>query len=201
MAETVWQVFKDTFRTSSNRAFQTHFFNAQRGWLERTLNHPYLGLYPLSYMWGKVLPEFARFLVARPFGQKAPMVGMAALTRVQQAYVGALADDPEFNDFISSNEAAIYFANLMFPGNPTNLTVNAPAWARHISTDAAAGRDININTVTREIADTAAYALNPVSDVTTFGKPASDVIGGAEDVFTNLQRSAEQYDGMFGFAP
>ena len=201
--EMVWQAYKDSFRHVSIQAFKTHFFNPRRGWLERTLNHPYLGLYPLSYMWGKVLPEFARFLLVRPFGKNVPLVGLANLERVQQAYLGALADDPEFSKWIASHEESIYFANLLFPGNPTNLTVNAPAWLRHTSEDMAAGRPITVETVTREIADSGEYALaGGVKDLSQGAKVLGDVgamgldaIG--SDIFANLDKAAREYDGMF----
>lgn len=197
-SDMVLQAFKDSFREASNRAFQTHFFNPQRGWLERTLNHPYLGLYPLSYMWGKVLPEFARFLLKRPFGMDAPLVGAVALARVQQAYVGALADDPEFAAYMQENEDAIYFANLLFPGNPTNLTVNAPAWLRHVTEDAAAGNlDDPGKTITREIVDSGSYATGPIHDLTSINEAGSDLVGIGEDIFAALTRSAQQYDNMF----
>jgi hypothetical protein len=196
--EMVLQAFKDSMREASNRAFRTHFFTPQRGWLERTLNHPYLGLYPLSYMWGKVLPEFARFLIKRPFGVRAPLVGLANLERVQQAYLGALADDEEFSKFISENEDTIYFANLLFPGNPLNLTVNAPAWARHIGEDVQKGREVTLNTATREIADSTSYAFGPAYDTTQAAKVASDLTDIGEDIFANLEKVARQYDGMFG---
>lgn len=196
-SDMVLQAFKDSFRKQSNIAFQTHFFNPQRGWLERSLNHPYLGLYPLSYMWGKVLPEFMRFLVKRPFGVDAPLVGAVNLERVQQAYLGALADDPEFRAYIEENENAIYFANLLFPGNPTNMTVNAPAWARHVAEDVGAGRKITGETVTREIADSAAYATGPAYDLTQAAKVGADLVGMGEDIFANLDRAAAQFDGQF----
>lgn len=196
--ELVWQAFKDSFRKSSIRAFQTHFFNPQRGWLERTINHPYLGIYPLSYMWGKVLPEFSRFLLARPFGVAAPGLGFDHLARVQQAYLGALADDPEFSQFIADNGDAIYFAQMMFPGDPTNLTANAPAWLRHVGADISAGRSLDLDTVAREVEDTGSYALaGPVKDITSFSTAASDLIGSLDRVLANLDKAARQYDGQF----
>lgn len=195
--EMVLQAFKDSMRQASNRAFRTHFFTPERGWLERTLNHPYLALYPLSYMWGKVLPEFARFLVKRPFGKDFPIAPLVTLERVQQAYLGALADDPEFAKHIEENKDSIYFANLLFPGNPVNLTVNAPAWARHVAEDVQAGREITGRTVVREIADSGAYAFTPVRDAEQVTKVGEDLGEIAEDIFANLERAAAQYDGQF----
>lgn len=196
-SDAVLQAFKDSFRQASNRAFQTHFFNPQRGWLERSLNHPYLGLYPLSYMWGKVLPEFARFLVVRPFGKNVPLLPLVNLERVQQAYLGALADDPAFSKYMADHEEAIYFANLLFPGNPLNMNANAPAYLRHITADAAAGRKVDSTTISREIADSTSYAFGPAHDLTTVNKAGADLVGIGQDIFESLTKSAEQYDNMF----
>lgn len=195
--EMVWQAFKDSFRQSSIQAFKTHFFNPRRGWLERTVNHPFLGIYPLSYMWGKVLPEFARFLLVRPFGVNAPLVGAVNLERVQQAYLGALADDPAFSAYMEEHEESIYFANLLFPGNPVNLTANAPRWMRHTSQDIAEGRKVTPQTVVREFADSSTYALaGGVRDVSQFANVLGDFGVISEDLFANLERAAREYDGM-----
>jgi hypothetical protein len=196
-SDQVLQAFKDSMRQASNRAFQTHFFNPQRGWLERSLNHPYLALYPLSYMWGKVLPEFARFLFTRPFGKNVPLLPAVQLARVQQAYVGALADNPDFRKFMEDHEEAIYFANLLFPGNPVNLTVNAPAYARHIIEDAQAGRKVDSTTITREITDSTNYAFGLAHDLTSVNKAGADIVDISQDIFAMLEKAARQYDGMF----
>lgn len=200
-SEMVLQAFKDSFRDRSNVAFQTHFFNPQRGWLERSLNHPYLGLYPLSYMWGKVLPEFARFLLKRPFGVEAPGLAINHLERVQQAYLGALAEDPEFSKWIEDHEESIYFANLLVPGNPLNLTVNAPAWARHTAEDVRAGKKVDQKTVTREIQDSTNYAFGPAHDLSQVSKVGTDLFSIGEDIFANLDKAAREYDGQFPLAP
>jgi hypothetical protein len=200
--EAVWQAFRDSFRQASIQGFKTHFFNPQRGWVERSLNHPYLGIYPLSYMWGKILPEFARFLLVRPFGKNVPLVGAVNLQRVQQAYLGALAEDPEFSQFMQDNAESIYFANLLFPGNPVNLTANAPAYLRHISEDAAAGRPITGETIAREVADTGSYAFGgAVKDVEQATKVGADLVDIGQDIFANLERAAREFDGMSVPAP
>lgn len=213
--ETVWQAFRESFRQVSEQAFKTHYFNPRRGFLERTINHPYLGIYPASYMWGKVLPEFARFLLKRPFGLNAPLVGLAAYQRVQQSVVAALATDQEMNDWIekSSKEGVLYLIAQLLPGTPENLPANAPAWARHLSNDLT---DLQDNPryksgprkgqpkqfdpqafVTREAGDMAEYSVGYVRS----GKVALGALGDlgdlTGDLFADLTRAAERLDVQY----
>jgi hypothetical protein len=193
--ETVWQAFRSAFEESAQQAFTTHYFNPQRGWLERSLNHPYLGLYPLSYMWGKMIPEFARFLLARPFGLNAPLVGYAAAQRVQQGLLASLATDPDgLGKFIKDNQGTIYLANLMLPATPTDFPVNAPAYLRHAVTGKLGGNGLyKKGDITGRLGGEAQDLLGnlgPVRDV-RLGLDA----GG--DVADQLQKTAAMLDGMF----
>lgn len=195
--ETVWNAFRYSFEKASTTAFRTHYFSTSRSFLERSVNHPYLGLYPASYMWGKVLPEFARFLLLRPFGQKAPLVGLAAWQKVQEAFVASTAD-PEFRGWLEENKDAVYLANMLLPGLPSHMPVNAPAYGRHIAEDTLAGRDVTANTIAREVTDTASYAFGPVRGTETILKGLFDAIDNAQGaVEDNLDVAARMYDGMF----
>lgn len=220
--ETVWQAFRESFRQASEQAFKTHYFNPKRGFLERTINHPYLGLYPASYMWGKVLPEFARFLLVRPFGLNAPLVGLAAYQRVQQSVVAALATDQELNDWVekSSNEGVLYLISQLLPGTPENLPANAPAWARHLSQDLT---DLQGNPVYKsgprkgqpKQFDPQAFAVREAGDMAQYsvgylrtGKVGLGALGDlgdlTGDLFADLSRSAAQLDVQYprvGTAP
>jgi hypothetical protein len=82
-------------------------------------------------MWGKVVPEFARFLFVHPFGLDAPLLGYDAAQHVQQT-LAVQMQDPEFAKQVGDNAGLIYFVQLMLPATPTDVPVNAPAWARHL---------------------------------------------------------------------
>lgn len=196
-AETVWQAFRESFRQSSMQAFKTHYFSPERGFLERTINHPYLGLYPASYMWGKVLPEFARFLLKRPFGLNAPLVGYAAMTRVQEEMGAWIATDPEFAKALEGNKDFIYLINVLMPGDPTNLVANAPAWARHLSQQQRAGgvRDPQ-RFAEKEFQDSFSYAIGPIRSFNVASKAVGDLGDVAGDIFSNLDRAAKSYDAL-----
>jgi hypothetical protein len=184
--ETLWQAWRQTFEHASRQAFTTHFFRPERGWLERTLNHPYLGLYPLSYQ-AKVFGEFTRFLVKRPFGLRAPLVGLQALQRTQEATVAAIADDSEFRQWIEDHPDSLYLMFALIPADPTNLGAGAPAWARHISGDLKTGHKIDLG---REAQDTAGYALGVVRGPVTIGEGLGEI---GQDVFELLDRAARAW--------
>jgi hypothetical protein len=187
--ETVWQAWRTTFEQASRQAFTTHFFRPQRGWLERSLNHPYLGIYPLSYQ-TKVFTEFARFLVKRPFRLRAPLVGLQALERTQEAIIGAVADDAEFRQYLEDHPDSLYLMFALIPGDPTNLGAGAPAWARHVSEDVSEGRKVDIP---RELQDSASYAFGAVRGPVTMAEGLGEV---AEDVYELLERAAREWDGQ-----
>jgi hypothetical protein len=197
--QTVWQAFRESLRSTSQQAFKTHFFDPRRGWLERSVNHPYLGLYPASYMWGKVLPEFARFLLLRPFGLKAPLLGARAYQRVQEAFVARLADDPEFKKSIDDNQDLAYAFSTLMPALPNDLPANAPAWARHLSQDLNGPKPIDPQTfVTREATDAATYAFGPTRTLSVGAGAVGDLGDLAGDLMGRLTKAAAQLDAQFG---
>jgi hypothetical protein len=176
--ETTWQAFRVAFSQKSEAAYQTHYFNPRRAWWERSLNHPFLGFYPLSYMWGKVLPEFARFLLLRPFGLNAPLTGLEAMNRVNEHIQVALANDPDgFAGWVEDHANAIYALAFMLPGTPFDLPVNAPGWLRHI----AEGRAKDPARFVGE------EAINALGYAATYGY--TSLLEGAGDFFQDLLNS------------
>lgn len=194
--EMAWQAFKSSLREEAKISFKTHYFNSQRSWFERTVNHPYLGIYPASYMWGKVLPEFSRFLLMRPFGVRAPLAGMEALSRVQQQVQSAMAQDDSFAHYLTKHPDLMYAFEMILPALPTNMPANFPAYARHISQDLQAGRKVDLNTVSREVGDTASYAFGPTRSLSVAAGALNDALGMGGDLYTELTKSAAIYDGQ-----
>ena len=200
--ETVWQAFRAAFEESAQKAFTTHYFNPARGALERSLNHPYLGLYPLSYMWGKMVPEFARFLLARPFGLNAPLLGYAAASRVQQGILASIATDPKgFGEWIKDHQGAIYLGNLLLPATPTDFPVNAPAYARHAITGKLGGNGLYrkgdlAGRIGGELGDMISN-LGPLRDAKLGLEAGASFIGDAQPPLQDqLDNAAKMLDGM-----
>jgi hypothetical protein len=182
---------------SARNARDLIHFRTNRSWAERSLNHPYFGMYPLSYMWGKVLPELVEFLVFRPFGVKAPLVGYKTVGDIYRAVMLQQENDPELREYLTNNEPALRAIAMLVPGVPWDLPVNSPLWVRRMAEAVAtqqqrvldgktnpdgtpASLDLTKIDVPKIIEDTAGYALNPVKG-----------IGNIVDTVTGVAQSAE----------
>lgn len=148
--ETIYQAWRYGLQRTAQVAKQTQYFREGRGWLERGLNHPFLGLYPLSYA-TKVMMEFGRFLLKRPFGLNAPLVGAAAMNKFQQAVLTEMSDKKSgLAGFVKANPIAVNFINQMLPYWPTDVGVNAPLWVKDIAGQAEAGKKVSESARTKK---------------------------------------------------
>lgn len=126
----VAQALKD----ASADAFRLHYFNQSRTFLERSLNHPFFGLYPASYMWGKVLPEVARFMSHAPFGLETG-AALKGMTDIRQAIATQAEYDPNFTkelDKLGSSGLAFAIGYLM-PSVPWDIGASYPSWMRNLA--------------------------------------------------------------------
>jgi hypothetical protein len=64
--ETLWNAVSQGIESIQARADKTHYFDPNQNFIARSINHPVLALYPAAYMFGKVLPEYAKFLFSTP---------------------------------------------------------------------------------------------------------------------------------------
>ena len=190
--QTMWNAYKYALNKVSDRAYQTHFFNPTRGALERTLNHPYLGLYPLSYMWGKVVPEFARFLFLKPFGKNVPLVGYEAMHNVQGTILTQM-NDPEFAKWTQDHKAAIYLLQLLLPATPTDIPVNAPAWSRHLAASNQGGPKFNPGNEASTTIQHIGVMNLPQTLSQGIGGPLAEMLGGLSE---QLDHAAQGLDSM-----
>jgi hypothetical protein len=182
----LFDVISVNARQASRNAEDLIHFRTNRSWLERSMNHPYLGLYPLSYMWGKVLPELVEFMAFRPFGIKAPFATFAMAQRMAQQVALQTEYDPELNKFLEDNEPALRAIAFLVPGVPWDLPVNAPLWSRRMAEGlltqqkrvmegatnpdgTPAEVDLTKLDFPRIVGETAGYALNPVRGFETLG--------------------------------
>lgn len=99
---------------SQRDIFRLVEMQTQRTVLERSLNHPIFGLYPASYMWGKVLPESIKFLAKNPYA------ATYIINDVQRAIAIQREFDPEMEDKMNSvdRSAAAFWVDYMTPGLP-----------------------------------------------------------------------------------
>ena len=115
-------------------AFRLQYFAQERSWIERSINHPMFGLYPASYMWGKIMPELVRFIANEPFGNKTGGL-LYSLMDTQAAIALRREYDPTFDANIENigHSQAMSFAGYMMPTLPWDVSASAPAWMRGLA--------------------------------------------------------------------
>ena len=125
------QNLKHGMKSKWDDAYRLQYYAQNRTMLERTINHPMFGIYPASYMWGKMIPEITRFMAQTPFGLRT---GAAAYTfrDVQMAVAAQHEWDTTFNDNIDKlgHSASMYAIGYMMPTNPWEAGAAWPAWIR-----------------------------------------------------------------------
>jgi len=149
--ESVWNTIQDGIEQQiEQESMRVHFYNTQRSFAERTMNHVFFSLYPTSYMFGKVLPEYMRLLYAtrtssamglvsrlspynlalkvasggkfsvKAWSDFAPLTGFAAAYRARQALARNMTED-----VLQSNPLLFFLTQTLIPGLPTDITVSA----------------------------------------------------------------------------
>jgi hypothetical protein len=196
--EALYQVARRRFLDAEDKAFTIHYYNRSRSFVERSINHQYFGLYPASYMWGKVLPEMLRFLLKEPFGIRAPLGGLALSNQVYRTMMIRQNYDEDFRKFMVDNTGAWRMLSLMSPALPWEIPVNAPLWLRRAA-ELDATRQGRIAAGERPedvprlggpemaniVTDMLQYAIGPVQSLRYVG----GVIGATEDLGNSLFES------------
>ena len=120
---------RETLKDTADAANRIHFYNPNRTSLERSINHPVLGLYPLSYMMSKVIPEFARVaFVKMPFTNKTrPFAGYEMVREIQDHLaLWAETNPKEMSELLRSD--ALFMFKQLFPALPGDISVSGPKW-------------------------------------------------------------------------
>jgi len=127
-----WQATEAMFRISARAAqadaFGVHYFGAYRSSLERSLNHPLLGVYPLSWAY-KTAKEWYRFMFDnRVFGNGGLRLGATPAAYIQstmqaQAVTWAQNSDESLDEWLQNGPFgnAFFMFNLLMPGDWANL--------------------------------------------------------------------------------
>ena len=110
------------------------YFSQSRTMFERSLNHPMFGIYPASYMWGKMLPEMTKFVAAEPFGVKTGAMAYSMLN-IQRQVATQAEFDPEFRakmEKLGSSEA-LWMIGYMLPAVAWDVPSAFPLWVRNLA--------------------------------------------------------------------
>jgi hypothetical protein len=121
-------MFRISARAAQSDAFGVHYFGAYRSSLERSLNHPLLGVYPLSWAY-KTAKEWYKFLFDnRVFGNGELRLGATPAAYIQstmqgQAVAWAQNSNESLDEWLQSGPLgnAFFMFNLLMPGDWANL--------------------------------------------------------------------------------
>ena len=146
--ETIWNTVMDGIDAQiRHESIPVHFYNPNRSFFERTFNHVFFSLYPTSYMFGKVLPEYMRLLYAtrtkslaglvlepyervlrlasggkfslKAWSDFAPLVGFSAAYKIRQAMLREMSNE----DPTEYDPLMFFLTQTLIPGLPTDITV------------------------------------------------------------------------------
>lgn len=138
--EAMFEAAKWSYAKSVQEMNNVNYFKTDRSWFERSINHPFLGLYPFSYMFGKALPELARFMFYKPFGVTAPGAGYVAYRKMAD-YISYNGLPPGWEVTQEKPDWQFLLVQLI-PAVPGDMTVVTPHWFRSaVSTISRQGYD------------------------------------------------------------
>lgn len=114
-------------RTAADDAFRLHFFNPYRGAVERSLNHPVLGIYPLSWAY-KTARNWMSFLYDNHtiHGLRLGMAPAVAINHIVRAQNSTFAQSNEktLEEYLGLRGpfgSAFLIFNLILPGDWSSI--------------------------------------------------------------------------------
>jgi hypothetical protein len=131
--ERLFRSFEHVYEISLREANKITYFNPERTFFERSVNHPFLGFYPYSYMYKKILPEMINFLFKKPFGYQAPGAGFQAYMHVRDYFENQMETDYTFRKFMEDNDEVAFLITQMFPGVPWDISAMPPSYVRAVA--------------------------------------------------------------------
>lgn len=108
-------------------AFRLAEMATSRNVVSRSLNHPVFGMYPSSYMWGKALPEMAKFVARNPYAATYQMLDVERAIATQREY------DPKFAnaDGTLDKSSVAFLTGYLTPSLPwDDMQAASPPWMR-----------------------------------------------------------------------
>jgi hypothetical protein len=135
LADAVVGAYEVAILKGSRAADKAQYFASQRTWLERSLNHPFLGIYPYSYMTQKAIPMMMRVMFVTPFPFAKGRVVMPGLG--YEYYQNFLEyannrtnSDETLLDKLLQDDALLYVFSTLLPATPDNMGFSGPSWLR-----------------------------------------------------------------------
>jgi hypothetical protein len=195
-AERLVGVFTGVWRTQlikgTRKADTLQYFATQRSWLERSLNHPFLGIYPYSYMTRKAIPAMMRllFLTPGPGGRVLPLVGLNSWGDIVEWADNRANSDGSFLDSLAEDDSFLYILQTIAPITPDAMGFSTiPTYIRRtLVQPAARGKEIGIGDFATGIGT---GALQQVGRGTVLGQ-VPNIFEGIQSAGEKIESDAEQ---------
>jgi len=131
IAAAAYGVFQDAMVRGTRTADKYQYFSQYRSWFERSINHPFLGVYPYSYMTQKAIPSMLKLMFApKILGTTRPGLGLITYMRFKELLASDTSADQNFLTEIAKNRAIWYAINIMLPATPENMGFSLPSYLR-----------------------------------------------------------------------
>jgi len=132
LANVVIGAYEVAIERGARLADKAQYFSNYRTWFERSINHPFLALYPYSYMVQKAIPSMMRimFLTPGPRGIVLPAWGYVNWMKVMEYADNRMNSDQDVLDQLLQNDALIWAVSNIFPATPNNMGFSFSATAR-----------------------------------------------------------------------
>ena len=131
--EEMFKAYRYVYEKALKQANRTTYFNPERSLFERSINHPFLGFYPYSYMFKKILPEMIEFLFKKPFGTFAPGAGYQSYIHVRDYVENQIETDYTLRTNLENMDEVAFMLTQLFPGVPWDITAVPPAYLRNVA--------------------------------------------------------------------
>ena len=129
--EKIFRTFEYVYGKAVEEANKVHYFNPDRSFFERSINHPVLGIYPYSYMMHKVLPEMVKLLFTKPFGMHAPGAGYAAYADIRNYITREIESNSELRRKLAASPDVVNLISALFPGLPNDISISFSRFVRN----------------------------------------------------------------------
>jgi hypothetical protein len=186
--------------TAQSEAFGVHFFGSYRTYLERSVNHPLIGIYPASWAY-KALKQWGLFLYDnRAFGQGQLRLGMVpavAMRQVIQQINVAVAQntDVAWESWLEDGPAANWFfiANLLMPGDWSSIPFPMSRTIRETSRAFASGDLGKIVALPVDLVGLNLLGPNNRGGIGAI-RDANLFLRGLDDIYTALREGEDEFD-------
>lgn len=161
IAATTMAVFDVTMERASRAANKAQYFASHRTWFERSINHPFLAIYPYSYMTQKAIPSLLTIMFKPTIaGTVMPGTGYVLWENVTEWMDSNSNTDPDVIKQILQDDAVLYVFTTLLPVTPDRVGFSMPAWLRRgIIQPGLRGDQVNLGTVGQTLTEVGAQVV------------------------------------------